>query len=120
MEVQNRAGRNHRMHLILLTVERRLTKHSEAHKARVLHFQPNLGRAEIRIEGWTDIADPPLENHIRESVKTDFRVFVEVNEGQIVLVYVADNPYVGQVGNSKRVRRSQALRSAPASHLLVP
>src|ERR1019366_9919412 len=57
MEVQDRSSRNHRMHLALLAVEGCFDKHTEADEPRVLHFQPNLGGAEIRVEGGTDIAD---------------------------------------------------------------
>src|ERR1017187_5407733 len=104
MEVQDRGSRDHRMHLTLLAVERGLHKHSESEEPRVLDFQPNLGGAEIRVEGGTDIADAPFENLVREGFQTDFRVFAEVDKSQVVLVNVAHNPHMGQVGDGKCVR----------------
>src|ERR1017187_4131584 len=71
MKVQDRGSRNHGMHLTALAVEGGLDKHSEADEPRVLHFQPDLGGAEIGVEGRADVADAPFENLVRESVQTD-------------------------------------------------
>src|ERR1019366_8521329 len=49
-------NRHHRMNLTLLAVEGGFDEHPEAHEPRVLHFQANLGGAEVRVEGGTDIA----------------------------------------------------------------
>src|ERR1039458_8601459 len=109
VQVQDRGSRHHRMNLTLLAVEGGFDEHPEAHEPRVLHFQANLGRAEIRVESRTDIADAPFENLVRESVQTDLRKFAEVDKSQIVLVNVAHNPHMGQVGDGECVRRCQAL-----------
>src|ERR1035441_4583387 len=119
VQVQDRGSRNHRMHLALLAVEGGFDEHTEAHEPGVLHLQPDLGGAEIRVEGGTDVAQSPPENLVGESVQTDLRVFAKVDKSQIVLVNVADDPHVGQVRDGKCIRRCQALSSRRGSHLLV-
>ncbi len=47
------------------------------------------------------------------------RILAETNKGEVVLVHVAQNPDVGEVGDGERIRGSQALRTGGSSYLLV-
>ena len=47
------------------------------------------------------------------------RVLAETNKREVVLVNVAQNPDMGEVGDRERIRRSQALRPGGGRHLLV-
>ena len=61
----------------------------------------------------------PLQNLVRVGIQMNVRVFAEADKGKVVLVNVAQNPDVREVGDRERIRRRQTLRPGGGSHLLV-
>ena len=106
MQVQNRGGRHGRALFHGLAVERRGDEHAEPHQAGILHFQPDLGGANVGIDDRQNVADPPLQNAVRISDQMDVGIFADMHLRHVVLPHIADNPDVRQVGNRERVRRA--------------
>src|SRR5579872_926358 len=85
----------------------------------IFNFEADLGRANIRIHDRTNTGDSALQNPIRIRVQVNVRVLSDVNGGQVVLIHVADDPYLGRIRNSEQVGRIiQALDSGRGSYVL--
>ena len=117
MQMQNCRCGHYGVQFILLPTECRGDKHAQ-HQARILHLDPDLASADRRIENRKKIADRALEHATGIRAKRYLRGVADVNTGQIVLIHVADNPYVGEIGDGERIS-SQALHSAGICNLLV-
>src|SRR5262249_47718591 len=69
VEVHYRAGGDGSVGDRFLAAERSADKHPEPQDLfRIGDLEPHFRSSKVRIEDWTDIADPSLENHVRISV----------------------------------------------------
>ena len=108
------------MRFLLLAVEGGGDEHADAHETRIPHFQPHLRGADVGVEDGPDIADPALEHFVRIGVQADVCVLAEADKGKIVLVHVAHDPDIVEVGDGEEVRRIvERLHAGPVRHVLL-
>ena len=119
VKVQHGCGRDGCVDVLLRAEEGGGGEHAEPQHAGILHFQANLGGAQVGIKDGPDIANPSLQNLVRIGVHAHVRKFAQAHKRQIVLVDVAQNPDVGKVGDGEGIGRCQALRSGRRRYLLV-
>src|SRR5262245_6449755 len=97
--MENCGRGNYRAHLLVLAVERRGHEHADAHQPRILHLEANLRSTDIRVENRSDIVDSRFEYSAGIRVQTHVRVFTGVDLLQIVLIYIANDPNLGEIGD---------------------
>src|ERR1700679_1644088 len=68
---------------------------------RVLYLNPYLGGAQTGVQLGADVADCPGEGLAGECVELNICVLAEMDVGEIVLVDVADDPDVGEIGDGE-------------------
>ena len=102
--MQYRGGRNGGARFLLRPIEGGGHKHAETQHAGILHFQPHLRGAKIGIHDRPDVADPALESQVRVGIQVNVSVLADSHKAQIVLIHVAENPNVRQVGNREGIR----------------
>src|ERR1700679_3160627 len=69
---------------------------------RVLDLNANLGGAEGWVKLCADVADGAGEGFAGKGVESDVGVLADMNVSEIILVDVADDPDVGEVGDGER------------------
>ena len=119
VHVQDGGRRDDGVHLLGLTAEGGPHEHAQPHDSGILHFNSNLGGADIGIENRANVADLPLEHAIGIGIQADLRRIAEPDVGQVVLVHVADNPDGRQIGNRERVRSIEGLHGCGVGDLLI-
>lgn len=90
--------------------ERGCHEHTEAHDSGVRHLDAHLRSSDVGIESGADVVHSPVQSQVRIGVQMNLGAVGHVNAGQVVLVYVADHPHGGEVGNRERIR-TQTLHS---------
>src|SRR5580658_2931052 len=110
---------NYGVNFLLQAMEGCGREHAWAHESGIANFNANLGGANGWVENRADVADRALDNLIRVSVQLNVGRLAEPHVGEIILINVAENPYVGQIGNRERVRRRQTLHSRCIGDFLV-
>ena len=83
------------------------------------HFEAHLRGAQGGVENRQDVADPALQRPCRDKRSDGCPRIAEVHGVEIVLVHVADDPDVGQIGNGERVGAGRALHARRVGDLLV-
>ena len=119
MQVQNGGGRNRRARFGLLAVEGRGDEHSHPHHSRVSDFDPDLCRADIRIEYRQNVVDPAFEDLLGIRVQPDIGELADMHRIEIVFVNVADDPDIRKIGDSEWIRGSQSLDARRVRNLLI-
>ena len=119
MQVQDRGGRYCGVLFRRFAVERRGDEHPEPHETGILHFQPDLRRANVRVHDRQNVADSPLQNPARISDQMDVRVLADMHLRHVVLIHVANDPDVRDVGNRKGIRWRQGLHARGIRDLLI-
>src|SRR5258707_14500637 len=104
--MQNGGGWNNTVHFFFLSVERRSDEHAHTHHSRITHLNPHLGGANRRIEDGKDVADAASKSLLGLGVEADFCCFANMYFGKIILVDIAENPYVTQVGDRELLARA--------------
>ena len=84
------------MGLLLLAIKGGGDEHADPHEPGVLHFQPDLRGADSGVEDGPDVADTALKHPAGIGVEADVRIVAQADEGEIVLVHVADDPDSGR------------------------
>ena len=107
------------MLLFVVAVEGGGGEHAHPHHAGIGDLEPDLRRADRGIENRADVADSPGKNAVRISIQLDVRVLAQAHVFQIVLIDIADDPDVRQIGNRKRVGGREALHARCRRHLLI-
>jgi hypothetical protein len=103
VKMHDRGRRDGSMLFFRLASECGFDEHADAHKPRVPHFNANLGGANARIEDGADIANRPFQYLAGIGVEADLGGVADSDIRQVVLIHVADDPDVGQVGDRERV-----------------
>lgn len=102
VELEDRGGGNDGMQFGMRTFKNGGGEHAEAEQVlRIVHLNANLGGAQGGVELCADVADGSGEGFTGEGVEGDVSVLAEMDVGEVILVDVADDPDVGQVGDSK-------------------
>ena len=87
----------------------------------IVHLDAHLRRADDSGSSiGADVADPPLEHPIGIGIQTNVGVSPDVNVRQVVLIDVADDPDVGEIGDREQVGRIvQRLDAGRRRHVLL-
>ena len=113
-------GRHLRMGLESFAMNCGSGKHSHTHqRVRIIDLDAYLGGADLRIEDGTNVADHASQDPVGIGSEANVRLLTEMHRGKIVLVDIADDPDVRQVGDGEGVRRtgiSDASRGCSRSH----
>ena len=107
MQVQHRARRHLHMRLKSLAMNRGGGKHSHTHqRVGIVDLDAHLGGADLRIEDGADVADHASQDAVGIGREANVRLLAKMHRGEIVLVDIADDPDVRQVGDGKGIGRT--------------
>ncbi len=73
---------------------------------RILNLDADLGGAEAGIERRADVRDGAGEDLAGKGVEADVRMLAEMDGSEVVLIDVADDPDVREVGDGERALRA--------------
>src|ERR1700739_404494 len=106
------------MYLFLQTREGCARKHANTHRPWVSDLNTNFGRTDVWIKNRPDVTYRSLQGHLRKCIKPDFGGVAEFYVGNVVLIDVAANPDIRQIGYSEWVC-AQTLDAGCVGHFLV-
>src|ERR1700733_5437407 len=99
MQLEDCGGRNDGALLGARTLQDGRREHADAEEVVwVLDLDADLGGAQAGVELGADVADDAGEGFAGEGVELDVGVLAKMDVGKIVLVDVADDPDVGEIG----------------------
>src|ERR1700719_3896422 len=107
------------MRLLPQAAKRRGNEHTHAHHSRIAHFDAHLGGAHCWIEDGKDVTDAAGKRLVGIGNQADLGRFANVNLWKIILVNVANNPYVTEIGDRERIWRAKTSHACGIGDLLI-
>src|SRR6266852_4199290 len=104
VQMQDGGCRNEGMSFFFLDVKGRREKHTNAHQFWIANLDAHLCCAQRGIENGKHIVDAASKCLVGVSIQVDFGGFADMDTRKIILVDIAHNPHVAQVGNRERIR----------------
>jgi len=101
MQVEN-CGRGHGgMRDLLAGMKRGGHKHADTQQPRIRHLQTDLSGASAGVKNRANIIYATVQHEVGISSQSDIGVFANTDKRQLVLVYVTNDPDLGQIRDRK-------------------
>src|SRR6202034_4224508 len=102
MQVQHRARRHLHARLESSAMDRRRSKHPNAHqRIRILHLNTYFRGPNLRIEDCANVADDASEDAVGVSIQANIHLLTQTHFGKIILVDIAYDPDMRKIGDRK-------------------
>src|ERR1700761_6914676 len=116
MQMENRGRGYLHVSLRILPVNGDSGKHADTHQGiGIFNLDTNFCRADLGIEDGANVADDASEDTVRISVEAYVRLLAEMHGWKVILVDVADNPDVREVGDGEGIGGAGEGRSGGGS-----